>query len=163
MADEEKSGRDRLSERTEAWADKRAGDLADRPVRTSLGLLVKALLALFAIGAVFGVFGLACGWFNAGKDIVSPSNVREQYRAVIGDYKAMEQAACNAQEAANAKPEEGDPQLIETPGFAYRAKYREIAVDYDRRQANLFEAEKVGPKGYPRESPTIAQMQRLVC
>lgn len=43
------------------------------------------------------------------------------------------------------------------------AQYRKIAIDYNRRQANLFEAEKVGPPGYPKQAPTLTQMQAKVC
>lgn len=156
-------GYDRLERRTEDFLDRQSGNLADRPGRTIFGWAVKGGLIVLGLVIVFGLIGFVAGWFNAGKDIVSPDNVRRQYTAIIGDWNGMEAAACNAKEAELAQKEEGDPVIVESPGLAYRAKYREIQVDYNRRQQNLFEGEKVGPKGYPREAPSIKAMQDRAC
>ncbi len=140
-----------------------ADRLADRPVRTAirwgLGILAVVAVLTLAVGAV----GFVGGWFNAGKDIVSPTNVKAQYAAVIEDWEAMQAAAANACQARTAARADGDPTLVESPALAYEAQYRRIAVDYNRRRANLFEAKIVGPKGYPSRAPTLRQVQQEVC
>jgi hypothetical protein len=148
-----------VDRRLESEADR----FGDRPVRTTIrwGLAVTAVFVVLAL-VVAGV-GFAGGWIGAGKDIVSPMNVKEQYRAVIENYEALRAAAANACQARAGARAHGDPTLVETPALAYEAQYRRIEVDYNRRQANVFEAEKVGPTGYPREAPSLAAMQKEVC
>lgn len=122
-----------------------------------------------AIGAGLAVFllivavGFGLDWFSTGKDIVSPDNVTNQYRGIIGNYEGLEAAAANACAAKNNKSEEADPTLVEDPSFAYAANYRKIAIEYNRRWANVFEAKVVGPQGYPKKAPTLKEMQRKVC
>lgn len=156
-------GQDRLEARAQAWADRQAGSFADRPKRTLAkwlgGLLV--LIVVFAIG--FGALSWVLSWGGEAKRVTGVENVREQYATVIEDWQAMQAAAENACQAASATQSQGDPTIIEAPSLAYDAQYRRIAVDFNRRQANLFEARLVGPKGYPRTAPTLAVMQARVC
>lgn len=52
--------------------------------------------------------------------------------------------------------------LVESPAFAYGATYRGIVVDYNRRQKNIFEAGLVGPSGYPKEVPNMADRRNRI-
>ncbi|HTU15661.1 MAG TPA: hypothetical protein VMF31_10710 [Solirubrobacterales bacterium] len=119
----------------------------------AIGVFLVVFLGLSALG-----FGLS--WFNTGKDIVSPENVKTQYAAVIEGYESLEATAANACAATGA---ETDNTLLEDPEFAYAAQYRKVAIDYNRRTANVFEAGKVGPPGYPDRAPALAEMQAKVC
>lgn len=159
----QRPGWDRLEDRSGDWADREAGRFADRPARTTAKWLTIFGVGIVGLVVFFGVIGFAAGWFNTGKDIVSPNNVKKQYANVIEDYKAMEVAAANACQAVDTAQGRNDPSLIETAGFAYAAQYRHITVDYNRRQNNIFESKLVGPKGYPRNAPTLKEMQRRVC
>lgn len=143
--------------------DRRADEFSRRPARTTLqyGFVVIAVFAALAI--VGGIVSFGLGWFNAGAEIVSPNNVRDQYQHVIEDYEALEASAANACGAKRTASGPDDPVLVENPTLAYEAKYRSIAVDYNRRQLNIFEAKLVGPKGYPRYAPTLREMKREVC
>ncbi len=124
---------------------------------------------IMVIAVVGGIGHFVLGWFNAGAEIVSPANVKEQYGRVIEDWNSLEAAAqnaCGAEDAA--KHGNVGPTLLEDPALAYKAKYRQIAVDYNRRQTNIFEAKLVGPSNCgaqdcPRLAPTLGEMQKKVC
>lgn len=139
-------------DRGEKWG----GRFTRHPVLWTIAIVV----ALFLAANSLGFFG---SWFNAGREIVSPANVKTQYHAVITDWNAMEVAAENACNASNSGNGEQGPTLLEDPAFAYKAQYRHVTVDYNTRQNNIFEAEQVGPSGYPRVAPNLSQMQRRVC
>lgn len=143
--------------------EREGGRFENRPLRTGFKWLIGIVVLSLAISAIFGVASWVSSWGGEAKRIASPTNVREQYTEVIGDYKAMEQAAINACDAVASKGASSDPSLIEKPDFAYRATYRRIAVDFNRRQNNLFEAGIVGPHGYPKDAPSLAEMQARVC
>lgn len=148
-----------LNSRVEGWGTQ----FGAHPVRFAFKALAWLALFVAVIVIVGGVIGLALGWFNAGKDVVGPANVKAQYRAVIEDWQGMEAAAANACEAAKQARESGDPTLVENPALAYDAQYRRIVVDYNRRWANIFEAKAVGPNGYPSVAPTLKRMEGRVC
>lgn len=137
-----------------------------RPLWEALKWLVGVGVVLVLVGAVLIPFGWGFAWLHEGARITGPDNSRQQFTAVIGDYKGLEAAAGNVCNAVNAKGS-GDPTLVEDPAFAYRAKYREIAADYDRRMDNAFEAGVVrrypGLRDYPRQAPTLKQMRKKVC
>lgn len=116
-------------------------------------------LALIVLLMVVG-FGLS--WLGAAGEVAGPNNVRSQYAGVIGDWNALEAAAENACGAADQNSQAG-PTLLEDPALAYKAQYRHIAVDFNRRQQNIFEAKAVGPSGYPPSAPTLTEMEARVC
>lgn len=162
-ASRDNDGYDRLGERTDNYLGRQAGRLADNPKRTVGGWFLKLIGFILVVGLIFAVIGFAADWFNAGKDIVSPANVSEQYRAIIEDYESLEATAINACAAEGSKKEDSDPTLLEDPAFAYKAQYQRVKVDYNRRQKNAFEGRHVGPKGYPRNAPSLEEMQAEVC
>lgn len=159
----DRDGYDRLDSRVDSWGNRQAGNLADRPGRTIAKWFFGIVGVILALSVFFGAIGFVAGWFDTGRDIVSPANVKAQYHAVIEDWQGMEAAAANACQAKEAARNQDDPTLVEHPELAYNAQYRHIRVDYNRRQQNLFEAKHVGPKGYPRNAPTLKEMQRKVC
>jgi hypothetical protein len=146
-------------------AEREADRFGDRPVRTGIrwGLGVIAVVVVLAV--VIGVIGWIGNWFNTAAEVAGPENVKAQYHAVIEDWNAMEAAAENACGAENSKGSRQSPTLLEDPALAYKAKYRQIVVDYNRRQANIFEAKVVGPSfnEYPQRAPTLTEMQARVC
>jgi hypothetical protein len=136
-------------------------DARRRPFRTVMKIFVLIGAIFLALSLFLAVTGLLGGWIGAGKDIVSPTNVKEQHRAVIEEYEALRAAAVNACNAANAA--DIDATLVEDPAFAYKAQYERISISYNRRQKNLFEADLVGPRGYPDEAPPLRAMQARFC
>lgn len=147
----------------EIW-DERGSKWGGRFTRHPFGW---SLIVLIGIVAVMGSLSFIFGWINTAADVASPRNVTTQYAAVIEDWNGLEAAAENACNASSARTEQG-PTLLEDPALAYKAKYRQIAVDYNRRQTNIFEAGLVGPDNCGAEqcrdlAPTLAEMQRRVC
>lgn len=165
--------RDRQQERDEEIKDLggrvedravRAGDAFERhPYRSGFKWLVILVCIVVVIGVVGAVGKFALGWFNAGAEIVGPTNTKLQYTTIIGDYEALKAEAANACGAETAKESPNGPTLLEDPAFAYKAKYRETAVDYNRRMNNLFEGGIVAPGGYPKYAPSLEEMQERVC
>jgi preprotein translocase subunit SecF len=147
-----------LKDRFDAEADA----LGARPVRTTIRWGIVALTVAVVLILVAGVVSFGLRWLNAGAEVAGSANVKGQYAAVIEDWNALEAAAANSCGAVDAGSEEG-ATFLEDPAFAYKAQYRHIAVDFSRRQQNIFEAEIVGPSGYPRMAPRLAEMEAQVC
>ena len=161
-----KTNEEKINEAKERFEDKfvnQTEKFSKNPVKQSLKVLLIVFAIFIGISIAGGVMGLAGGWFNKAVEVTGPANVSSQYQAVINDYKAMEAAAMNTCDVTNSPAEDSDPMLIEDPAFAYRAQYRRIAVDYNTRQNNIFQAKLVGPKGYPRNAPSLEEMQAKVC
>jgi hypothetical protein len=146
------SNNDVWNARGEKWG----GRFTRHPFWMSLAVIA-VILAISTVG------NFACGWFNTATKVAGPGNVTAQYQAVINDWNGMEQAACNAKNAQDAPTNANSPQFLEDPAFAYKAKYRQIVVDYNTRQNDIFESKLVGPKGYPQNAPTLEAMQAQVC
>lgn len=125
-------------------------DNSPSPVKVVLG----GLAAVVALIVVLGVIGFAAGWFGKAAEVAGPQNVERQYHQVIETFNSVQAAANNACAAGKSEKQDGDPVLIEKPDVAYGAIVRSQVVDYNRRQANIFEAKAVGPDGYPRSLPT---------
>lgn len=159
---EQGDGFKRLEARATARADRLAGDIADKPKRTAAKVLACVLIFVVVCAATMGVISWVGSWGGEAARVTGVENVRAQHTAIIGDWQAMQAAAANACQV-KAKAGEGDPTLIEAPDLAYAAKYRSIAADYNRRQANLFEGRLVGPAGYARVAPTLKVTQAEVC
>lgn len=126
----------------------------DDNIRT--GRVVFALIgAILAVGVLGSLIGLASGWWNAGVQVVSASNVKEQYAQAINEWESLKTSAFNACSAQSAETDENSPTFVEGPELAYAATYRRSVVEYNSRMKNIFEAKLVGPSGYPREVPRL--------
>lgn len=158
-------------ERADRWAGRQADKFADRPVRTGLGWLVRACLALVAIAAVgaviFGTWSWIAGWGDTAKRVTGAENTERQAFALRDDYRSLEATAGNVCDARSGAGSPDDPSLVERPDFAYRATYRRIKADYDRRMDNAFEAGWVRRypflRDLPRQAPTLTAMTEQVC
>lgn len=123
----------------------------------SIGRLVFGTVGVLIV-LLIGVAGCnyAVSWGDKAAEVVSPENVEIQYTQVIEKFEALQDAANNACTASTVAKADGNPLLIEDPAQAYAATYRNIRTDYNRRQANLFEAKVVGPSVYPKQIPAFA-------
>jgi hypothetical protein len=108
---------------------------------------------LFLINLVGGFINFGFEALHETQRVLSVKNIREQRTAIIQDWQDLLVASGNACEAVSAPPNANSPVLVESPAMAYAATVRKARVDYNRRQNNLFEAEKVGPPGYPSTIP----------
>lgn len=118
-------------------------------------IIAVIVLLVVVLGIVLGVLRFVGGWGKTASDVVSGPNVKAQHTAVIQEWESLKAAANNACTAQGATAGTGSPTMVEDPAFAYAATYRTIAADYNRRQANLFEASLVGPPGYPDTVPAL--------
>lgn len=157
---DDRSGFDRLGERIEDRADKTAGNLADsrHPVLKVIVWGAGILAILFVVNAIGGFISIGGEAIKETQRVLSIKNVREQRTAIIQDWQDLLVATGNACGASRKPPSEQSPTFVEGPEFAYAATARKARVDYNRRQNNLFEAEKVGPPGYPSTVPDGPQM-----
>jgi hypothetical protein len=120
-------------------------------MRTGAKVTFSCLGIIVVLAIVFGVTGLALGWFRTATEVVSPANVKAQHEQVIGKYESMIAAAGNActVQGSDGKSSEKSPTLVESPVLAYEATFRRIVADYNASVDNLFKAGIVAPPGYP--------------
>ncbi len=150
--------------------EERAERFSEHPWRVGLKWLAAFAVFCLVVSAIFGAVSWVSSWGGEAKRITSPQNVREQNTAIVEDYEAMDAAAANACGAKTAAQGEDDPTLVEDPALAYKATYRRIRVDYNRRMANLYEAQAVrhlplpsNLRSYPEVAPTLEQKMAEVC
>jgi hypothetical protein len=121
--------------------------------------LAAAAGAIVVLGVLFGVLGLALGWFNAATDVISPENVKTQYRDAYTGYEALKATAgniCSAKAAIAAEPDQDAKSQRVSEELAYEQNYRRIAADYDAAYDDAFRAEHVGPGDLPNKAPELA-------
>lgn len=154
------------SRQQDPW-DRRAEEFDRKPLSTSVKWGIGIIGVCFVLAVVIGLVSWIGSWGGEAARIVGPQNTKDQTTAILGDWQAMKQAAGNACDAKNSGGS-GSPTLVEDPAFAYKATYRRVAADYTRRMNNLFEG-AITPRlphtlsGYPREAPTLKEMQAQVC
>lgn len=127
------------------------------------GLIAGIVLVLASV--LIGIFGIighfAFGWFQAGVDIVSPTNVKAQYARAYTNYESMKATAGNVCAAQKLVATETNPSIKaqrQDQLLAYQATYRSIQANYDEAYDNAFEAAHVGPSDLPRPAPGLDQM-----
>lgn len=156
--------------RWEDRAERAYSEFSERPVRTGLKWWVIVVAVVLALSAIGGIVGYVGSWGSEAKRVVGVENVKEQNTQIIAGWEAMTAAAQNACNVKDSKSASGDPTLIEDPAVAYKATYRRVRADYNRRMANLYEAQAVRKlplpsnlKNYPEVAPTLEAMQAQVC
>jgi hypothetical protein len=159
--------------RDQVWEDRAErvySDLTYRPVRTAAKYWVTAILIIAGLGLLGGVYGIVHGYGSEAKRVIGVENVKEQNTQVIADWQGMQAAATIACSVKDTARGASDPTIIENPSVSYRASYLRPMQDYNRRMANLYEAQAVrglplpsNLKEYPKVAPTLAEMQAQVC
>lgn len=126
--------------------------------------------ALIVLAVVLTFVGLVGGWFSGTAETVSFDHSKEQTTVVLDDWESLKTAAQNACDAKSSAHQSTDPVLTEDPALAYKATYRRIAVDYNRRMGNFFEAHNTrglpipgGISHLPQQAPSLREMEREEC
>jgi hypothetical protein len=123
--------------------------------QTPLGLTVKVVIALIALSMLSGIIGYVGGWFNEGKRIVSPANVRKTWaEAYQLDRAATAQAriVCRtAQSSGLANTVSGPPLL------AAESTYDHIWARYSEVVSNKLEGGLVLPPNLPSKNATLTE------
>lgn len=117
--------------------------------KVAIGL---GLVAVLAVGGT--AVGLAGKWGDRAVEVVSPANVTKQYDLVTSSWETLVSSADNACSVSKTVAGDGSPTFVEDPAQAYKATFRANVADYNARQANVFEAGLVGPRGYPKHVST---------
>lgn len=122
---------------------------------------VIAIVGIIVVGVlVIGGLGLALDWFSAGKDIVSPENVREQYRFFYDTIEDLEKQAgivCIAEDALERAEGESARNQRDSQLIAAMQVYEGLVADYDARARDVFRGEVVKPGDVPDEAPTLEE------
>jgi len=149
-------------------ADRAYTSVTEHPVRSSAKWFAVALVIGIVLAIVVGVINWFGAWGGTAAKLTGPQHTEEQTTAVLDDWTSMKAAAGNV---CDAKASAGNgPTLVEDLALAYRATYRRIEADYDRRMSNLFEAYVTRNlplpgtlRGLPRVAPTLGEMVKEEC
>jgi hypothetical protein len=152
----------------EIW-EERADRAADRAAKAGNSFTRHPVLWSIGVVLVFAAFSfvLTLGHdsrqyvHEAHKNVQLP-HVKEETNAILALQEDMRQAAANACNAKDAAGDVDSPTFVEDPAMAYKANYRRLKAEYDRRMENFFEAalsRKVplpyGIHDLPRRAPTL--------
>lgn len=139
----------KVSEYDESWLKR----------QTPLGLFLKICGAVVAMVVIVTLIGIPLGWYNAGRDIISPANVKAQWQFAY-DYDAgMREIAnnwCSYREAELSAPAEDRSQRA-SQRLAQESLYRTRAAEYNGRVADAFRARLVKPADLPNPAPDLRQ------
>ena len=140
-----------------------------RPTRQGSGFVLRWFFALLGIFIVIGLTlyftGFASRWLGTATQILSPENVKEQWRFAY-DYKESLGAAaiqvCNAEKLV-AEATAADKSQRQTQLLARQDNYARIAAQYNGRMQDAFRAKLVAPNDVPNKAPTLDQMKQEAC
>jgi hypothetical protein len=125
--------------------------------QTPLGLIVKILVVVFILGCIGASVNYCSSWVNAGKEVVSPENVKEQWAFAYGFDESLGATArnwCSAKQAENLAVGDAKDQRI-SQRLAQENLYSANAAKYDAALKNAFEAKLVKPSDVPTKAPTL--------
>lgn len=126
------------------------------------GWVAAIVAAIFLLGVLGKSCGIIGGYTKEVGRVVSVDNKKDQNYNIIESWEAMKAAAGNVCDSEGKSF--SDATAVEDFDFAYAAQYRKIAVEYNRRMNNIFEADNIiRPRGYPKEAPSLEEMKREVC
>ncbi|HEY4460869.1 MAG TPA: hypothetical protein VGN81_41595 [Pseudonocardiaceae bacterium] len=129
--------------------------------------LVASTVVVVVLALVFGVLGVALGWYNAATDVVSPENVKAQYQDAYSNFEALKATAgdvCSARAAVTAETDPDARTQRVSQELAYEQNYRRIAASYDAAYDNAFQAKHVGPTDLPHTAPDLnAELKVVGC
>lgn len=150
--------------------DREADRFAQHPWRSAFRWWMALLAVIVVVAVTWGIVSWVGSWGGTAKRLTGPAHSEQQVTAVLNDWTSMQAAAANVCQVRDSQRDRRDPTIVERPEFAYAAQYRQIKADYDRRMANFFEAAvtrhlpiPAGLRGYPREAPSLPEMERSVC
>lgn len=154
---------DDLERANEAW--QRRGDTAY--VRFTRHPIAWVLAVVVFATVVTVVIGFALSWFNAGKEIVSPKNVKAQYALTFDDWHSLQATAtnvCSVERAEkNLDPTSDAFTQRENQRLGFEANYTRIAAEYNAHMADLFRAKIVKPRNLPRTAPSLTEAVAAAC
>jgi len=127
--------------------------------------IMGCVAALTGLALIVTGIGFFAGWFQAGVEVVSPANVKEQWAFAYSYDRSLSALAGTWCSAKTAEAAETDPDYRSqriTQRLAYENQYRSVEAQYDAALANAFKAKLVKPSDVPTVAPTLDQkVQKL--
>lgn len=134
--------------------------------QTVIGLALKAVGVVVALTLVFGAIGFVGGWFSEAVKVVSPANVKDQWRFAY-DYDASLTAIahqwCSAKQVEDAELNPDYKSQRITQRIAIENNYNAVAARYNGRLADAFRAKFVKPPDVPNEAPSLSSRTNEFC
>lgn len=121
---------------------RRIGDYDGEYVKRSSpwGLGLKVVGILLAAGVVLTLAGLGFGWFKAGTDIISPTNVKAQWQFAY-DYSESLNAIggnwCTTKQAEDAETNPDAKLQRQTQRIAHEQNYNRVKAEYDASRGRV--------------------------
>lgn len=136
------------------------------PSREVTGFTLKWILWGGLIVIVLVVIAWGLGWLFLPGQVVSPQNVREQWRFAYEYDEKLQAAAvqvCATEKALNSATSDNERQQRRSQLLAYEQNYAKIKAEFDARLRDAFQAKLVAPADIPREASTLDAMKRQAC
>ena len=138
------------------------------PNRGMFGLSAKWILFVVGLVALLGVVAWVLGWLAVPGQVVSPENVRAQWRWAYDTEESLKAAAiqyCAAQDALDAAATDSEwiRQQRQTQVTFHQQNYARIAAEYDGRMRDAFRAGLVAPPDVRDRAPSLDEMVEEVC
>lgn len=127
--------------------------------QTPGGLFLKVIGLFLVLGLIFGTIGFASGWFNTATQVVSPANVKEQWRFAYDYDNALGAIAnnwCSAKKVEEAATGEAKDQRV-SQRVAQENLYASQKSRYDAALQDAFRGKLVKPADVPNQAPTLAE------
>lgn len=121
---------------------------------------VFAVIAVTALVGIVVAVAFLGSWCNAAISVVSPQNVRTQFKDAYTSYESLRAAGvniCNAKKAYEAETDNFYKTQRQTQLLAYEAAYQRIESTYDAQMDDVFRGRVVGPPDLPKQAPTVDQ------
>lgn len=151
---------------------KRIGDYTEEGAQswfqrqTVAGLVLKITGVVIALMLFFGAIGFVAGWFNEAVKVISPANVKEQWRFAY-DYDASLEAIatqwCSLKAVENAETNPDYKAQRISQRLATETRYAAVAAEYDGRLADAFRAKIVAPPDVPHTAPLLTEKTARLC
>jgi hypothetical protein len=123
--------------------------------QTPLGLVVKVTLALILLSFLGGVVGYVGGWFDQGKRIISPANVRKTWSEA---YRLDRSATAQARIVCRTAQSSGLADTVSGPALlAAESGYDRVWAQYSEVVSNKLEGGLVLPPNLPSKDRTLTE------
>lgn len=147
---------DYTAEGAESWFER----------QTIAGLVLKVVAAFAALALLFGVIGFIHGWLSEGARVISPANVREQWRFAYDYDASLEQIAtqwCSLKSVENVETNPDYKTQRVTQRLATETRYASVSAEYNGRLADAFRARIVAPPDVPHTAPLLIEKVQRLC
>lgn len=147
---------------------KRIGEYTEDDLKrqTPVGLVLRVIAVIVALTLVIGACTFVVSWISEAGKVISPANVKEQWRFAY-DYDASLEAiatqwcSLKAVEVAETNPDYKSQRISQR--LATETRYAAVAAEYNGRLADAFRAKIVAPPDVPHTAPLLTDKTQRLC